>query len=101
MQYEVHIMIHRCLTCYCMYMCLYTTVSLLGVGPLSYYLMNGVLNFNIVFVLALLAPLAVETQVEYLLHSIRHNLSMVVCVCLLHVCIELEGFLCHFRCFGR
>ena len=41
--------------------------SLLGVEPLSYYLMNGVLNFNIVFVLALLAPLAVEAQVEYYL----------------------------------
>jgi alpha-1,2-mannosyltransferase len=37
--------------------------NLYGVEPLSYYLINGVLNFNVVFILALLAPLAVEFQV--------------------------------------
>ncbi|CAI8037241.1 Alpha-1,2-mannosyltransferase ALG9 [Geodia barretti] len=36
--------------------------NLYGVEPLSYYLINGVLNFNVVFILALLAPLAVEFQ---------------------------------------
>ena len=34
-----------------------------GVEPVSYYLKNGILNFNIVFILALLSPLAVEVQV--------------------------------------
>ena len=38
-------------------------LTFLGVEPLSYYLINGVLNFNVVFILALLAPLAVEFQV--------------------------------------
>ena len=34
-----------------------------GMEPLSYYLLNGLLNFNIVFLLAFLSPIAVEAQV--------------------------------------
>ena len=34
-----------------------------GVEPLSYYLINGFLNFNVVFILSLLCPLVVEFQV--------------------------------------
>jgi alpha-1,2-mannosyltransferase len=47
--------------------------NLYGVEPLSYYLINGVLNFNVVFILALLAPLAVEFQSQ-----VQEYLSVVV-----------------------
>ena len=43
---------------------------------MSYYLINGVLNFNVVFILALLAPLAVEFQVSFAYGSINVDLAL-------------------------
>ena len=64
-----------------------------GVEPVSYYLKNGILNFNIVFILALLSPLAVEVQVylyiiiivySYIRFIIMHKYSNRVDVILVH-----------------
>ena len=61
-------------------------MSLAGVEPWTFYFVNGFLNFNVVFVLALLAVLLVELQVG---EGGRESSVVIDCHCYLRFSLRL------------